>query len=111
MLREPDTTRSLINRIRKRQATLLFWQCADKRENRVSRDNWNDRDKKDSRGKQRKKFLGGLTKWLKIGRVTDALKVMRNRDAWKVLITYAKEHGTWLVDKDSTDIPATQDLE
>ena len=51
-----------------------------------------------SRGKQRGKMLGGLTNWLKVGRVTQALKATRNRDAWKVMITYAREHGTRLID-------------
>ena len=51
-----------------------------------------------SRGKQREKMLDGLTKWLKVGRVTEGLKTTRDRDAWKVMIAFAKEHGTRLID-------------
>ena len=43
-------------------------------------------------------MLNELTKWLKAGQVTDALKATRDRDVWKVMIAYAKEHGTWLID-------------
>ena len=47
-----------------------------------------------SRGKQRKKMLDGLKKWLEVGRVTEALKATRDRDAWKGMIVYAEEQGT-----------------
>ena len=50
------------------------------------------------RGKQHEKMLDGLTKQLKVGRVTEVLKARRDRDTWKVMIAYAKEHGTWLID-------------
>ena len=38
------------------------------------------------------------TKFLKVERLTEALKTSRDRDAWKVMIAYAKEHGTFLID-------------
>ena len=50
-----------------------------------------------SKGKQREKMLDGLTKWLLARRVTERLKVTRDRDEWKLMITYAKEHSTWLI--------------
>ena len=38
VLREADTTRSIINRIHKP----LFWPCDEETETRTSCDNWND---------------------------------------------------------------------
>ena len=50
-------------------------------------------------GKQQQKMMDGLTKWLKVGRMTEALKARRDRDVWKVMIAYAKEHGTCLIEE------------
>ena len=54
---------------------------------------------KHSRGKQRKKMLDGQTKWLEVGNgQTEALKATRDRAAWDVMINFATEHGTCLID-------------
>ena len=39
---------------------------------------------------------------LRAGRMTEAFKVTRDRDAWKVIIAYAKERGTRLIDEQWT---------
>ena len=82
MLREAYTTRSLINRIRKRQAT--FFDHVKRREKLEHLVTAGMIEGKCSSGKQREKMFDGLRKWLKVGRVTEALKATRVRDAWKV---------------------------
>ena len=90
MYREANTTRSIIHRIRKREATFCLCHLVRKREleNLVTTGMI---EGSRSRGKQREMMLDGLTKWLNEGRVTDALKTTRNRDAWKVMIAYPKK--------------------
>ena len=58
VLREDETTKSLINRIRKHQAT--FFDHV-KRETRTSCDNWNDR-RKTQQGKTALKVVGWTNK-------------------------------------------------
>ena len=45
VLQEANTTRALINRIRKRQANFFFWPRDEKRETRTSCDIWDDQGK------------------------------------------------------------------
>ena len=91
MLREADTTRSLIKRMRKRQAIFFGYEMRrEKLEHLVKNEMI---EGKCSRRKQHEKKLDGLTKWLKVGRVT-ALKETRDSYTWKVMIAYPKEHGT-----------------
>ena len=78
-LREADTTRSLINRIRKRQAT--FFGHVMRREKLEHLVKTGMIEGKRSRGKQREKMLDGQRKRLKEGRVTEALTATRDRDA------------------------------
>ena len=87
-----DTTRSLRNRIRKRQAN--FFGHVIRREKLEHLLTTGMMKGKCSRGKQCDKMLDGLTKWFEVGRVTEALKAKRDRDVWKVIIFYAKEQGT-----------------
>ena len=65
MLREAGTTRSLIYRIRKRQAT--FFGHVTRREKLEHLVTIGMIEGKRSRRKQCEKMLNGLTKWLKIG--------------------------------------------
>ena len=80
LLREDDTRRLLINRIRKRQAT--FFGHTMRRENLEHLVTTGMIDGKRSTGKQRENMLDGQTEWLKVGRVTEALRATRIRDAW-----------------------------
>ena len=80
LLREDDTRRLLMNRIRKRQAT--FFGHVMRRENLEHPVTTGMIDGKRSTEKQRENMLDGLTKWLKVGRVTEALRATRIRDAW-----------------------------
>ena len=43
-------------------------------------------------------MLYGSTKRLNVGQMTDALKARRDRDAWTVMITFAEEQGTYLIE-------------
>ena len=97
VLREANTTKYILNRMRQRQAAfspmwregcnwIILWHLEWSKNNL-------------SRGNPRKKIIDGLTKWLKVGPVTDAPKVTRQSDAWKVIIAYAKGHGTWLIEQ------------
>ena len=90
-LREANTTRSLLNRIREHQAT--FFGHVMGREKLAHIVTTGVIEGKRIRGNQCEK-MDGLTKRLKVGRVTEALKPTRDRDAWKVMIAYTKEHGT-----------------
>ena len=77
-LREANTTRSLTNRIRKRQAT--FFVHVMRREKLEHVVTTGKIEGKCSRGKHREKMLEGLTNWLQEGRVTEALKATRDRE-------------------------------
>ena len=83
MLSEADTIRSLLNRLRKHQAT--FYGHVMRREKKhLVRTGMVEG--KCSKGKQHEKMLDGLMKRLRVGRVT---KATRDRDAWKVKIAFA----------------------
>ena len=89
-LRKADSTRSLVDRLPKRQVN-FFGQVM-----------WREKLKQlvktgmieGIRSIEKVIILDGLTKWLKAGQVTDALKAMRDRDAEKVTIAYVKEQST-----------------
>ena len=91
VVREADTTRLLMNRILKFQATFFGHGHVMRREKLVTTGMI---EGKRSMGRQHEKMLDGLTKWLKVGRVTKALKAFKDRDVWKIMTTYAEEHGT-----------------
>ena len=75
MLSEADTIRSLLNRLRKHQAT--FYGHVMRREKKhLVRTGMVEG--KCSKGKQFEKMLDGLTKRLKVGRVTNTLKATRD---------------------------------
>ena len=89
VLREADTTRSLIYRIRKRQTTFIgHMRRREKIEYLVTTRMIIG---KRIRGKQREKKSDGLTKRLKVGRVAYELKVTSDKDPWKVITAFAKE--------------------
>ena len=90
MLRQTDSTRSLI--IRKRQAT--FFGHVMRREKLDHHVPSGMIEGKLIRRKQREKMLDEPTKCLKVGRATEALKATRARDAKKVMIASATEHVT-----------------
>ena len=79
MLREADTTRSLIKRIRP------FWPCNEKKETRTSCDSLNG-SRKTQQGILERQDVGWTNKWLNVGRVTEALKVTRDQYAWRAMI-------------------------
>ena len=95
VLQEADTTRSHII-LSKRQAIIFGYMLRKEKLEHLLISGMIEG--KCSTGKQRKKMLDRITKWLKIGWVTESLKVMRDRDVLKAMITCAKEHDTWLFD-------------
>ena len=92
MFLEADTTKSLINRIRKRQAT--FFGRREKQDDLL---NIGVIEGKRSSGQQYKKMLNELTKWLKVGQARNTLKATRDKDAYQVMITFTKDQRSYLV--------------
>ncbi|GFR96371.1 hypothetical protein ElyMa_006296100 [Elysia marginata] len=91
VLNETETTRSLINRIRKRQATFVgHIKRREGLENLLTTGKLEG-----GRGKvrQREKLLDDLTSWMKAERVTELLLATRDRDVWKDMIANALEQG------------------
>ena len=43
-------------------------------------------------------MLDGLTQGLNVIQVTDALKAMRVWEAWKVMLAYAEDHSTGMIE-------------
>ncbi|GFO27916.1 retrovirus-related pol polyprotein line-1 [Plakobranchus ocellatus] len=92
VLKEAHTKRSLMNKIRKRQATFFgHVMRKGKMEHIVTTGMI---EGKRSRGRQREKMLDGLTKWLNAGRVTQALTATMDRDVWKDMVANATKQGT-----------------
>ncbi|GFO45839.1 endonuclease-reverse transcriptase [Plakobranchus ocellatus] len=92
VLKEAHTKRSLMNKIRKRQATFFgHVMRKGKMEHIVTTGMM---EGKRSRGRQREKMLDGLTKWLNAGRVTQALAATMDRDVWKDMVANATKQGT-----------------
>ena len=92
VLKEAVATRSLINKIRKRQAK--FTGHVTRREGLEHLVTTGMLEGRRSRGRQREKILDGLTTWLKAGKVTEILTKMKERDVWREMIANAMEQGT-----------------
>ncbi|GFR99125.1 hypothetical protein ElyMa_001036500 [Elysia marginata] len=92
MLNETETTRSLINRIWKRQAT--FVGHIMRREGLENLLTTGKLEGGRGKGRQREKMLDGLTSWMKAERVMELLLATRDRDVWKDMIANAMEQGT-----------------
>ncbi|GFR63281.1 endonuclease-reverse transcriptase [Elysia marginata] len=92
VLKETETTRSFINRIRRRQAK--FVGHIMRREGLENLITTGRMEGKKSRGRQREKMLDGMTSWMGTKRVTDALSEAWDRESWKDTIANAKGQGT-----------------
>ncbi|GFN79417.1 RNA-directed DNA polymerase from mobile element jockey [Plakobranchus ocellatus] len=92
VLKETESTRSLMNRIRRRQAK--FVGHIMRREGLENLVTTGRMEGKKSRGRQREKMLDGMTSWMGTKRVTDALSESWDRESWKDMIANAKGQGT-----------------
>ena len=91
VLKEAVTERSLLNRIRKRQAT--FFGHVMRREKMEYDITTGMLEGNRSRGRPREKMLDGLT-WLKVEKVTDILRAAKDRDVCREMIANATKQGT-----------------
>ena len=91
-MKEADTKRSLINKMRKRQAKFIGHVI--RREGLEHLVTTGMLEGRRSRGRQREKILDGLTTWLKARKVTEILTKMKERDVWREMIANAMEQGT-----------------
>ncbi|GFN78636.1 endonuclease-reverse transcriptase [Plakobranchus ocellatus] len=92
VLKETESTRSLMNRVRRRQAK--FVGHIMRREGLENLVTTGRMEGKKSRGRQREKMLDGMTSWMGTKRVTDALSESWDRESWKDMIANAKGQGT-----------------
>ena len=92
VLKEAVTERSLLNRIRKRQAT--FFGHVMRREKMEYDITTGMLEGNRSRGRPREKMLDGLTSWLKVEKVTGILRAAKDRDVWREMIANATKQGT-----------------
>ncbi|GFO08669.1 endonuclease-reverse transcriptase [Plakobranchus ocellatus] len=92
VLKETESTRSLMNKIRRRQAK--FVGHIMRREGLENLDTTGRMEGKKSRGRQREKMLDGMTSWMGTKRVTDILSESWDRESWKDMIANAKGQGT-----------------
>ncbi|GFO28036.1 hypothetical protein PoB_005454100 [Plakobranchus ocellatus] len=89
---EAHTTRLLISKIRKRQAT--FFGHVMRRERLENLVTTGMLEGKRSRGKQREKLIEGLTDWLKAGKSLEAIEATKDRKKWRTMIANAVKQGT-----------------
>ena len=92
VLKEAETNRSLMQKIRKQQAT--FFGHVMRREGLEHFFTTGKLDRKRSKGRQRKKMLDSLKSWLGAGRGTDMMSAARDGDLWKDMIAKAMRPGT-----------------
>ncbi|GFO38280.1 hypothetical protein PoB_006478500 [Plakobranchus ocellatus] len=92
ILEEAHTTRLLISKIRKRQAT--FFGHVMRREKLENLVTTGMLEGKRSRGKQREKLIEGLTDWLKAGKSLEAIEATKDRKNWRTMIANAVKQGT-----------------
>ncbi|GFS11194.1 hypothetical protein ElyMa_003079600 [Elysia marginata] len=92
VLNETETTRFLINRIRKRQAS--FVGHIMRREELENLFTTGKLEGGRGKGRRREKMLDGLTSWMKAERVTELLLATRDRNVWKDMFANAMEQGT-----------------
>ena len=91
VIERAGTTRSLVNEIRKRQAT-FFGHVMRKQEmeHLVVTGKING---KRSRGRQSEKMLGNMTSWLHKVNATETISCTGNRERWRSMVTNAMQHG------------------
>ncbi|GFO38018.1 sperm-associated antigen 1 [Plakobranchus ocellatus] len=92
VLEEAHTTRLLISKIRKRQAT--FFGHVMRREKLENLVTTGMLERKRSRGKQREKLIEGLADWLKAGKSLEAIEATKDRKKWRTMIANAVKQGT-----------------
>ncbi|GFN87116.1 small glutamine-rich tetratricopeptide repeat-containing protein alpha-like [Plakobranchus ocellatus] len=92
VLEEAHTTRLLISKIRKRQAT--FFGHVMRREKLENLVTTGMLEGKRSRGKQREKLIEGLADWLKAGKSLEAIEATKDRKKWRTMIANAVKQGT-----------------
>ncbi|GFO12756.1 endonuclease-reverse transcriptase [Plakobranchus ocellatus] len=92
VLEEAHTTRLLISKIHKRQAT--FFGHVMRREKLENLVTTGMLEGKRSRGKQREKLIEGLTDWLKAGKSLEAIEATKDRKKWRTMIANAVKQGT-----------------
>ncbi|GFO34714.1 endonuclease-reverse transcriptase [Plakobranchus ocellatus] len=92
VLEEAHTTRLLISKIRKRQAT--FFGHVMRREKLENLVTTGMLEGKRSRGKQREKLIEGLTDWLKAEKSLEAIEATKDRKKWRTMIANAVKQGT-----------------
>ncbi|GFO31777.1 condensin-2 complex subunit g2-like [Plakobranchus ocellatus] len=92
VLEEAHTTRLLISKIRKHQAT--FFGHVMRREKLENLVTTGMLEGKRSRGKQREKLIEGLTDWLKAGKSLEAIEATKDRKKWRTMIANAVKQGT-----------------
>ena len=81
VLKEVESNRSLVQKIRKQQAT--FFGHVMRREGLEHFLLTGKLDRKRSKGRQREKMLASRKSWLVAGRVTDMMSAARDREVWK----------------------------
>ena len=92
VLKEAETERSLIMKIRKRQATFFgHIMRGGGLEHFITTGKL---DGKRGKGRQREKMLDGLKSWLGVERVTDMMSATKDRDVWRNMIANAMRTGT-----------------
>ncbi|GFS05260.1 RNA-directed DNA polymerase from mobile element jockey [Elysia marginata] len=92
VLQEPQSKRSLLDKIRKRQATFFgHIMRQEKLENLVITGMMMSRR---CRGKQRERLTDGMAKWLVMGSVVAMLQKTKMCQEWRRLIANAMEQGT-----------------
>ncbi|GFO31931.1 hypothetical protein PoB_005843600 [Plakobranchus ocellatus] len=92
VLEEAHTTRLLISKIRKRQAT--FFGHVMRREKLENLVTTGMLEGNRSRGKQREKLIEGLADWLKAGKSLEAIEATKDRKKWRTMIANAVKQGT-----------------
>ena len=92
VLKEAQTSRALVNKIRKRQAT--FFGHVMRREKMEHLVTTGMLEGKRSAGRQREKMADGMARWLGKTKVVELLKATRERDSWRGMIANAVKHGT-----------------
>ena len=92
VLKEAETNRSLMQKIRKQSAT--FFGHVMRRECLEHFLTTGKLDRKRSKGRQRKKKLDSLKSWLGARRVTDMMSAARDHKAWKDMIANGMRPGT-----------------
>ena len=92
ILRQAETKRSLINKIRKRQAT--FFGHVMRREKMEHLVTTGKIEGKRARGRQREKMLDGLAKWMGTEGVNNLIRETFDREVWKDMIVDAYQQDT-----------------